>query len=144
MKKYILFLSVVCTLFLLACDNKADDNNSVVSVTTVNASVITSTWRITYFFDSNKDETSNFTGYNFTFANGGVLTATKNTTTVTGSWSAGNDNSKTKLIISFASPATFAELSEDWEIIEFSPTKIKMRHISGGGGGTDLLTIEKN
>lgn len=46
--------------------------------------------------------------------------------------------------IFFASPADFAELSEDWDIISQSPTKIELKHISGGNGGTDLLTFEKN
>ncbi len=45
--------------------------------------------------------------------------------------------------IFFASPADFAELSDDWEIISHSATKIELRDVSGGNGGTDLLTFEK-
>ncbi len=145
MKKYLLLCSVFCLVFLLSCDKNNDDSTTTtVSVTTLNSTMVQSTWRITYFFDTNKDETSNFTGYNFSFTSGGALTAIKNTTTVNGTWAAGTDNSKTKLIIDFSTPANFIELSEDWEITEFSATKIKMRHISGGNGGTDFLTVEKN
>lgn len=46
--------------------------------------------------------------------------------------------------IFFASPADFAELTEDWDIITHSATKIELIHVSGGNGGTDLLTFEKN
>ena len=46
--------------------------------------------------------------------------------------------------IFFASPADFAELSDDWEIISHSATKIELRDVSGGNGGIDLLTFEKN
>ena len=46
--------------------------------------------------------------------------------------------------IFFSSPADFAELSEDWDIISHSASKIELKHVSGGNGGTDLLTFEKN
>lgn len=46
--------------------------------------------------------------------------------------------------IFFSSPADFAELSEDWDIISHSTSKIELKHVSGGNGGTDLLTFEKN
>jgi hypothetical protein len=57
-----------------------------------------------------------------------------------------NDDSLDDLdfIISFASPANFRELSEDWEILSRTASKIKLKHVSGGNGGTDLLTFEEN
>jgi predicted nucleotidyltransferase len=60
----------------------------------------------------------------------------------------GDDNSKGEFDdidfnIAFSSPSDFEELSEDWEIISQTATKIELRHVSGGGGGTDLLTFGK-
>ena len=46
--------------------------------------------------------------------------------------------------IFFASPANFNELSEDWDVVSHSPSKIDLIHISGGDGSTDLLSFEKN
>jgi len=46
--------------------------------------------------------------------------------------------------IFFESPLNFSKLSEDWEIISFTSSKIELKHVSGGNGGTDLLTFEKN
>jgi hypothetical protein len=46
--------------------------------------------------------------------------------------------------IVFLSPADFEELSEDWSILSISPSKIELKHVSGGNGGTDFLTFEKN
>ncbi len=37
----------------------------------------------------------------------------------------------------------FEELSDDWDIISHSSTKIELIDISGGNGGTDYLTFEK-
>ena len=76
-------------------------------------------WTITYFFDTDSDETGDFIGYTFTFADSGVLTATNGTNTITGTWSvtnsSSNDDSSSDLDfnIFFASPPDFEELSDD-------------------------------
>lgn len=108
------------------------------------------TWKITYFFDNEKEETSNFNGYAFTFGLNNVLSASNVTNNYTGSWSIVNNNSNDDtlsdldFIISFASPAVFTDLNEDWEILSKTESKIELRHVSGGNGGTDLLTFGKN
>jgi len=131
----------------------SDDNSSSSSsnpnpvINTVNQG----TWRVTSYIDSDTDETSHFTGYNFTFATGNVLTATNGTNTYTGSWSVTIDNSNDDnpssdldFNILFASPANFADLSDDWNIVSRTDTKVELIDVSGGNGGTDYLTFEKN
>lgn len=143
--KNILFLLFV-TVSLFSCKKDDNDSNSS-TITTINlaATASTGTWRVTYYYDTDHEETSNFSGYAFTFAGGNVLTATKaGATTVTGTWATGNDDSKVKLILTFTTPASFAELSDDWHVIERTDTRIKMQDVSGGNGGTDFLTFEKN
>ncbi len=106
------------------------------------------TWKITYFYDTDKEETTNFTGYNFTF--GTSLTATNGVNTYTGTWSISDSNSNDDSMddlhfnIAFTAPPDFEDLSDDWDIIEVTETKIKLIDVSGGGGGTDYLTFEKN
>jgi hypothetical protein len=108
------------------------------------------TWRITYFFDSDTDETNHFTGYNFTFGASNELTATNGTNTYTGTWSITDSNSNDDSIddldfnINFAAPPDFEDLSDDWDIFEYTSTQIKLIDVSGGGGGTDYLTFQKN
>jgi Prokaryotic membrane lipoprotein lipid attachment site len=120
------------------------DNSNDISQSNVASTVSSGSWRVTYYWDTDHEETSNFNGYSFTFNGGSLLTAINGGTTVTGSWQTGNDNSTIKLIINFATPANFSELSEDWHVLERTNTKIRMQHISGGSGGTDLLTLERN
>ncbi|NNF02787.1 MAG: hypothetical protein HKN22_08885 [Bacteroidia bacterium] len=100
-------------------------------------------WRITYFWDSDHEETDHFNGYSFAFNDDGSLIATSSSTTVTGSWSTGSDDGKTELIITFLSPTDFAELNDDWDVIKQTDVKIELEDISGGNGGTDYLTFEK-
>jgi len=47
-------------------------------------------------------------------------------------------------VLNFGNTIPFNELNDDWEILEESATKIRMQDVSGGSGGTDLLTFEKN
>ena len=107
------------------------------------------TWAITYYFDD-ADETSDYAGYTFTFGASNVITATNGTNTYTGTWTITDSNSSDDSIddldfnIVFTAPPDFEELSDDWDIVEVTDTKIELIDISGGGGGTDYLTFEKN
>jgi hypothetical protein len=143
MKKILGGILLITILIGTAC---TDDNNnsSSISPTNVNNTVSSGTWRITYYWDTDHEETSNYAGYAFTFAGGGVLTAVKTGSTVTGTWNSGMDDSKTKLVLNFTTPASFVEISDDWHVIEMTSTRIRLQDVSGGNGGTDLLTFEKN
>ncbi len=126
------------------------DDPSVLIKDSLMNTVKKGSWRITYFWDTDKDETNHFTGYNFTFGESGVLTATNGANTYTGTWSITDSNSNDDSLddlhfnIAFTSPADFEELTDDWDIIEFTSKKIRLTDVSGGNGGTDFLTFEKN
>lgn len=60
-----------------------------------------------------------------------------------GNFNGGTTTGEIDFNIFFASPADFNELSEDWNIVSYSANKIELIHESGGNGGTDLLTFEK-
>ncbi|HOX83923.1 MAG TPA: hypothetical protein PLJ60_21035 [Chryseolinea sp.] len=145
MKKIILFAFLLPLALACSDDNsEKGDQNEVINIAS------SGTWKITYFFDTDTDETSDFTGFNFTFGTSNVLTASNGTTVHTGTWSVSDSNSNDDSVddlhfnIEFASPATFEELSDDWHVIEYASTKIKLIDESGGNGGTDYLTFEKN
>ena len=101
-------------------------------------------WKVTLFNDSGNDETQNFAGYNFTFNSNGTIAAVKNASTVNGTWNTGSDDSQNKLFLDFGTTLQFSELNEDWVILEQTASKIRLEHVSGGNGGTDLLTFEIN
>jgi hypothetical protein len=60
-----------------------------------------------------------------------------------GTFNEGQSTGEIDFNIFFSSPVDFAELSEDWNIISYTATKIELIHQSGGNGDTDLLTFEK-
>jgi len=152
--KKIKFSIVMAMLFVLTtssmCSSDDNSNSGVNSTASVINVVNTGSWKVTYYYDTDHDETTAFTGYNFTFGANNVVTASNGSTTNTGTWTVTDSNSSDDSIsdldfnLSFATPAQFAELSDDWEIIEKTATSIKLKDVSGGNGGTDYLTFTKN
>lgn len=154
--KKIKLISAFMFLFIVtivsSCTDEDDSavNNSVDPTPVINA-VNTGTWRVTFYEDSGVDETSNFSGYNFSFGAGNILSATNGTNTYLGTWSVTSDNSMDDspsndldFNIAFSAPVNFAELTDDWNIVSYTTAKIELIHVSGGSGGTDYITFEKN
>ena len=133
----ILFLFIAMT-GLVSCTN---DDNSIDPVVTGNT-LKEGSWKITYFWDKDHDETSDFSDYDIVFNEDGTVTASGGTDTITGTWSTGTDDSQPKLNL-FFSASPFDELTEDWHIIEQSDVLIKTEHVSGGDGMTEFLNLEK-
>lgn len=153
--KTLRLIPLLAALFMLnvasMCSSDDDNSNSSQDPTPVINTVNNGTWRITFFEDSGNNETNHFTGYNFTFGSGNVLSATNGTNTYNGTWSVTNDDSSDDspsndldFNIAFSAPANFTDLTEDWNIITYTSTKIQLIHVSGGNGGTDYVTFEKN
>jgi hypothetical protein len=148
--KLIPFLSCIFLLNVASTCSKDDSSSSSNNQTQVTTTVTSGTWKITLYNDSGTVKTSNFTGYNFTFGANNSLTASNSTNNYTGTWSVTDSNSNDDSLsdldfnIIFASPANFQDLSDDWDIISRTDTKIQLIDVSGGNGGTDYLTFEKN
>lgn len=142
----LILINVIMLCLLLsgvACDD--DDDSQVIDEVQVQESLVDGTWRVTYFFDE-KDETSDYEGYVFTFGANGTTTVTKNSTPVFGTWIAGKSISGTvELILGFGLTSALEELAQDWTIIESSDVRMKMQHVSNSGtGDTETLILEKN
>ena len=145
------FITLSFILIAYSCsseDTVINDNSTEIKQITDMAN--SGTWRITNYIDSGQNETNDYTGYNFTFVNGGTLTASNGVNTINGTWSVTDQNSSDDdsndidFIIFFSAPPNFEDLSDDWDIVSTTATKIDLIDISGGNGGTDTLTFEKN
>jgi hypothetical protein len=152
---YGLLMMLSFSLMSSTCSTDDDDlsTNNSAEITQIKTNAQSGTWQITSFIDSGIDETNHFTGYSFTFNSNGTLTASNGSNTVSGTWSVtdsnnsnddSNSSSDIDFNIFFASPANFNDdLTEDWEIVTRSDSKIELIHVSGGNGGTDTLTFVK-
>lgn len=121
------------------------------TIKAVEKNIVKGNWRVSKFIDSGTDETNDFTGYNFTFTEGGSVTASNGSLSYTGTWSItasssddSNDDVDFNLMFSVSEENDFEDLNDDWDILSQSETKIELTDVSGGNGGTDYLTFEKN
>lgn len=140
--------SIFLIFLMISCSDTNENFNSIKDE--IEGDMKSGTWKITKFIDSGKNETSDYNGYTFSFDSNDILIANKDSMIFTGSWNISSSNSNDDDLddldfnISFSSPDVLEEITEDWSIITNSSKKIELIHISGGNGGTDLLTFEKN
>ena len=154
-----MLLMLSFSLMSSTCSSDDDGNipnDNSVEIAQIENTVEAGTWRITSYIDSGQDETNDFNGYNFTFGTDGVLTANNGSNTMIGTWSITDDSNNSNddsssdddidFNIFFPVPESndFEDLNDDWEIVTHTSTKIELIDISGGNGGTDTLTFEKN
>lgn len=151
--KLVSFLSLIFVFNVASMCSDDDNSNTAADPSPVINTVTSGTWRITLYEDSGVNETTNYSNYIFTFNANGVLTAA-NSTSCNGTWSVtssnsndDNPNNDLDFNIAFVAPApnTFTDdLTDDWDIISYTANRIQLVDVSGGNGGTDYLTFEKN
>ena len=153
-----MLLIISFSLMSSMCSSDDDDGspNNSQQIAEIENTAESGTWRITNFNDSGQNETSDFNGYDFSFNADGSLVATNGSNTMTGTWSVtddsnsssddSNDDDDIDFNIFFPVPDSndFEDLNDDWDIVSTSSTRIELIDISGGNGGTDMLTFEKN
>ncbi|QBA64758.1 hypothetical protein [Muriicola soli] len=158
MKKSIFYFTLISLAIVLSsCSSDNNDEEmqtSSQSVEAVSNLVVSGSWTITSYVDSGTDETSDYSGYSFSFNTDGSLEAVNGTTVITGSWSVTNDDNSddddydsmddVDFNIFFSAPPAFEELTDDWDIASRSSNRIELIDISGGDGSTDTLVFEKN
>ncbi|WP_130736875.1 hypothetical protein [Flavobacterium sp. J27] len=142
---YLLFVFLLLNV-ITSCTKDESSSSDKADPSPVINTVSQGTWKITFYEDSGTDETSSFEGYTFTFGSSNVVTATNGSNTYTGTWSVTNNNSNSlHFNISFNSPVLFSsELNDDWDIITYSATVLKLVDNSGLSNEKDYLTFLKN
>jgi hypothetical protein len=144
--KKLKFISMVFLLLFVgvSCSDEDDTSSQVSSPSQITTTVTDGVWIVTLFKEDNIVQTNNYSGYSFTFATDGSLSATNGSVTQSGEWSTYTDSGYTKLELMFdATDGPFEEISEDWRVLSRTATKIELKHVSGGDGSIDYLTFEK-
>jgi hypothetical protein len=131
-----LFLSL-CIVGLFACKKSSE----ALTPENVGGNLQAGTWHVASFMNNGQDETNHFQGYDFTFNGNGSVTASNGSVSASGSWGAQFDDGVSKVILYFVSPFDFQDLSDDWQVVESSPTRLRLQDDGGSGSG---LVFERN
>lgn len=99
-------------------------------------------WFVASYTEDANDQTSNYAGYELDFNTDGTVSASNGSNTNNGNWavlSGGN-----QMALNFGMDLPFEEFNDDdWNVISVSSTEVVIQDVSGGGGGTDTLTLQK-
>ena len=115
-----LFLALSLVTLFTTLQSSTCSNDDAISSNTSGAP--SGTWRVSLYWDS-KDETYKFSGYNFTFSTGGLVTATNGSSTVTGTWI----ESSSKFTLDFGADPVFSKISDDYLKEEKTASSIKLK-----------------
>ena len=146
MKTTLVSLSLLALLG--ACSKWQSNQKQITNIST------DGTWIVSSYLDDGDDETADFSTFRLTFLESGVLNAmdllSSNSNPYAGSWSITDSNSNDDdnladldFNINFNVSNKLDDLSDDWDIVSYSDTEIKLIDVSGGNGGTDYLTLTK-
>lgn len=137
MRKTILLLSFLTAGIISSC-TKDSDSDSIASIVTQGS------WVVHLYTNDAVDETSNYSGYTFTFNSGGIIQATKGSTTYSGLWSEVKDSGKTKFVIVWTGtgiPSALQEIEEDWVVTSKSSTVLELT--DSGSAPFDILHFHR-
>ena len=130
----------IATLMLVAVS--CSKNNGISSNTAQVAAA--GTWRVTLLTDSGNDETSDFSGYSFTFVVVGTVNAIKNGVTKNGTWSVSSSSNKFNIDLGPKNNGNLplGELTDDWKILSSGATEIRLG--DDNTASNKFLTFTKN
>ncbi len=119
------------------CDTTTGGDDDLIDTLTA----VGSFWFVSSYTEDSDDQTSDYNGFQFEFDINGTITVS-GAEMSTGNWSSINNGAE--MAIDFGPEIPLDELNDvDWEVLSVTATEVQLRDESGGGGGTDLLTLTK-
>lgn len=133
----IIGLALVTLVFAASCKKQ--------TINKIENSIVEGEWKVTLYEEDGNNETSDYNDYRFKFNSDGSVTVQPGMLTViyTGTWKTEKDSDHVDFILNFSTPANLEDLSDDWEVLSESKTKLELEDVSGGDGSIDKLTFEK-
>lgn len=131
-------LTLILLLFVSFASCNRDNNSPVVDTNAPTSG----TWRVTLFSERGNNETSDFSGYVFTFAGNNTAVATKGVTTKNGTWNITSNRFNLDLGVKSDANKPLGELTDDWKIISITTTEIKLT--DDNASSAEFLTFTKN
>lgn len=135
MKRYSLIITLLATLVFFSCEDSNLDG-----AVNQESFVTSGEWNVLFFFDETGDKASDYSNYNFSFSQGGIVTAKRNNDFADGTWSIGEVSNKSKrMVLSFANP-DFQSMTKEWVVNEISSDKIELIRFSNLGSENLVFT----
>ncbi|HEY9178064.1 MAG TPA: hypothetical protein VIN07_10250 [Flavipsychrobacter sp.] len=127
--KKILWAPVLMAILATGCQNKTSTNVTPGGNNNSTSGIVTSgKWQVSYFYDNDKDETTDYSGYTFEFNSDKTLVATRNSTSTSGTWNETTDDGLPRLVIALnTADEKLKELNDDWVVESKTDNQIKLK-----------------
>jgi hypothetical protein len=129
MKRNLLVIALLATSLLanVGCTKSAKKSDT-------GPTPLTGDWKVTYYFDQGQLRTEDYTDYTFDFKPKNAITATVNDQTSFGYWAISTREATQKLNIGFnTGDDKLSELTDDWDVIFVSETKVELSDNDASG-----------
>jgi hypothetical protein len=143
MKKISVAFFAILLLPIFSCKKDPDTYRN-----SIESSIVQGNWSVVKYTDEGDDKTGDFSGYIFTFEEGGILKANYGNITYQGFWSISDSNSGTNSINDLTFNIQFSlspvnSLNDGWGISESTEFKLNLEGFSSGSSGDDSLVFER-
>ena len=122
------------------CNNNLDDGD-VVEIRNV---MLEGEWAIASYLENEMDMTESFGGYSIGFMDDYQMSLLEGGDSfANGLWRVIRDSDdQLKVILNFGDNMPFDELTDDWQVLSITDTRLELKHISGDDS-VDILVLEK-
>ncbi len=123
------------------CNDQANDGD----VAEIRNYMLGGDWVVTQYKEDGIEQTANYQGYSLAFSPMHRVTVSEGQDPfLDGLWRVlRDDEGKLKLYLNLDGNSLFEELTDDWDIVSVTNTRIELKDISGGDGSIDNLVFEK-
>jgi hypothetical protein len=147
MNKQVFIILSIVTWFFSSCD--VSEDIPLLNELTVTNRMASGTWKITKLVHENTTKTADYNGVSFDFDAISVVVNNTGTLPVAGGWGVTDEGFEgaPELVFTMALTSVeprFITISEDWDIIESTSTRLKLKDENLDTNTTDYLTFEKN
>ncbi|WP_457610508.1 hypothetical protein [Lutibacter sp.] len=124
------------------CDNSDDNEEDDGKVELINI-LNEGTWLVANFKNDGESETANYNDFVIDFKNNSLVTATKGSNTIEGSWSVFYENEKLKLELNFGESMPFNKFNENWLTVDIKNTRVEVNNLDDSGNEESNLVFER-
>lgn len=119
-------------------DHNDDDTDDTGLVTVLTSGV----WKITSFVNET-DQTAAYKDLSFTFNPNQTAVSNDGTNIINGSWESYGDNGLLELYLNFGEQHPFDEISDEWQVVDYSNTSIELKYVEEDDGSVKTLELKK-
>lgn len=144
--KNILFAFLVLTI--LGCSNQDDPGDvNTAQYEDIVTILPQGTWRVSFYFNMNTDNTTLFESYEFTFNEDETINIENDLLSEDGTWTYQDNSSTTEnneeLLLQFSQSPPFDEISKTWDITAVNTNKVDLKFTEENSGKASFLAFTK-